>query len=371
MRIGVPKEIKNHEYRVGLTPSGVGALAARGHGLYVQSQAGAAIGISDEHYKKSGAHIVPDAESLFAEAELIVKVKEPLAPERKLLRAGQILFAYLHLAPDKAQTDELIDSGAVCIAYETVTDASNALPLLRPMSQIAGRMSVQASAHWLETAAGGKGILIGGVPGVRKAKIAIIGGGVVGVSAALIALGMGGDVTVFDKNPLVLDALDRQFQQRIHTRMPYPDAIADSIAESDVVIGAVLVKGETAPRVISRNMLSRMENGGVLVDVSIDQGGCAESSRVTSHAEPTYIEEGIIHYCVSNMPGVVAQSSTHALEATTLPFVCALADKGWQQALRDDPHFMNGLNICEGHVCCEPVAQAQNKPWKTPQSVLN
>ena len=359
MKIGLLKEIKNHEYRVALTPAGVRELVAHGHDVLVQHDAGAAIGLSDALYQQAGATIIDDVERIFATAELLVKVKEPLAEERQLLRAGQILFTYLHLAPDQSQTEDLLKSGTSCLAYETVTDAQGGLPLLAPMSEVAGRMAVQAGAHALQISEGGLGILPGGVPGVAPANIVIIGGGVVGSHAAQMAIGLGAEVTIIDKSLPRLRELDQQFSGRIKTLFATADSIERSVIKADMVIGAVLLPGAQAPKLISRELLSQMKTGAVLVDVAIDQGGCFASSKPTTHAEPTYIEQGIVHYCVANMPGAVARTSTFALTNATLPFILALADKGLNQALADDMHLRNGLNIYDGKVTCQAVAQAQ------------
>ncbi len=359
MKIGLLKEIKNHEYRVALTPAGVRELVAHGHDVLVQHDAGAAIGLSDGLYQQAGASIIDDAESVFATAELLVKVKEPLAEERQLLRAGQTLFTYLHLAPDKSQTEDLLKSGASCLAYETVTDPQGGLPLLAPMSEVAGRMAIQAGAHALQISEGGLGILPGGVPGVAPANIVIIGGGVVGSHAAQMALGMGAEVTIIDKSLPRLRELDQQFNGRIKTLFATADSIERSVIKADMVIGAVLLPGAQAPKLISYELLTQMKTGAVLVDVAIDQGGCFASSKPTTHAQPTYIEQGIVHYCVANMPGAVARTSTFALTNATLPFILALADKGLNQALADDMHLRNGLNIYQGKVTCKAVAEAQ------------
>jgi alanine dehydrogenase len=359
MQIGLPKEIKNHEYRVALTPAGVRELVSHGHKVLVEHDAGAAIGLSNDLYRQAGATIIDNVENLFDRADLLVKVKEPLAEERKRLKPGQILFTYLHLAPDKAQTEDLLQSGASCLAYETVTDASGGLPLLAPMSEVAGRMAIQAGAHALQISEGGLGILPGGVPGVAPANIVIIGGGVVGSHAAQMAVGLGAEVTIIDKSLHRLRELDQQFSGRVKTLFATADSIERSVIKADMVIGAVLLPGAAAPKLISRDMLSQMKTGAVLVDVAIDQGGCFESSRPTTHGEPTYIEQGIVHYCVANMPGAVARTSTFGLTNATLPFILALADKGLKQALADDAHLRYGLNIHEGKVTCQAVAEAQ------------
>ena len=358
MRVGVPKEIKNHEYRVGLTPESVAEMKAHGHEVIVETNAGAGIGALDEEYEAAGASIVATPEEVFAKAGMIIKVKEPQAGERKMLTPDHTLFTYLHLAPDPDQTRDLVESGATCIAYETVTDDDGGLPLLKPMSQVAGRMSIQAGAHCLEKACGGRGVLLGGVPGIMPARVTIIGGGVVGFNAAQMAAGLGADVTILDRNPAVLERLGIHFESRAKTRYSNRANLADSVAGADLVIGAVLVVGAAAPKLVTREMLGTMKPGSVLVDVAIDQGGCFETSKPTTHAEPTYVVDEIVHYCVANMPGGVARTSTYALNNATLPRALALADKGWQQALRDDRHLVEGLNVWNGKVTCEAVAAA-------------
>lgn len=370
MQIGLPKEIKNHEYRVGLTPAGVRELVAAGHQLLVQQNAGTAIGLSDSDYQQAGAEILSSAAEIFQRAQLIIKVKEPLAEERRMLRDGQILFTYLHLAPDKALTKDLLTSGASCLAYETVTDDHGGLPLLAPMSEVAGRMAIQVGAHALQISEGGLGILPGGVPGVAPANIVIIGGGVVGIHAAQMALGLGADVTIIDKSLTRLRELDKQFSGRIKTLFATADSIERSATKADMVIGAVLLPGAAAPKLISRDMLLQMKTGAVLVDVAIDQGGCFESSRPTTHDEPTYIEQGIVHYCVANMPGAVARTSTFALTNATLPFILELANKGLHKALVDNPHLRNGLNIYQGNVTCKAVAEAQGRNFTDYESII-
>jgi alanine dehydrogenase len=357
MLVGVPKEIKTHEYRVGLVPGSVRELVLHGHKVLVETGAGAGIGFADDAYRAAGAEIAPDARSVFAAGDMIVKVKEPQPSEIALLRKGQILFTYLHLAADRAQTEGLIRSGATCIAYETVTDARGGLPLLAPMSEVAGRMSVQVGAHCLEKEQGGAGILLGGVPGVAAAKVVIIGGGVSGTNAARMAMGMEAYVTVIDRSLPRLNELDMQFGAQLHTLFSTVENIENEVVSADLVIGAVLVPGGAAPKLVTRAMVKRMRPGSVLVDIAIDQGGCFETSRPTTHAKPTYVEEGVIHYCVTNMPGAVARTSTFALNNATLPFVIALADKGWRRALRDNPHLSHGLNIESGRVTHAAVAQ--------------
>ncbi len=356
MLIGVPKEIKNHEYRVGLIPGNVRQLVVHGHQVIVQKNAGTAIGLSDDLYVAAGATMVDTAEEIFARADMIVKVKEPQPGECKMLRPGQVLFTYLHLAPDPEQTKLLQESGAICIAYETVTDRNGGLPLLAPMSEVAGRMSIQAGAHCLEKSYGGIGILLGGVPGTPPAKVAIIGGGVVGTNAARMAMGLEAHVTVLDKSLDRLRQLDQQFGRRLNTVYANVETIEQAVLEADLVIGAVLVPGAEAPKVVSRELVGRMKKGAVLVDVAIDQGGCFETSHATTHADPTYVVDGVIHYCVANMPGAVARTSTFALNNATAPFVLALADKGWVQALKDDVHLRNGLNVCKGELTYPGIA---------------
>jgi alanine dehydrogenase len=358
MLIGVPKEIKVHEYRVGMLPASVREATARGHRVVVQAGAASGIGHGDEEYRAAGAEVVATAAEVFARADLIVKVKEPQPEERRRLRDGQVLFTYLHLAPDPAQTRDLMASGAVCIAYETVTSPRGGLPLLAPMSEVAGRMALQAGARCLEKEQGGRGILPGGVPGVAPAKVAILGGGVVGANAALIAVGMGADVTVLDRDTDTLRHLAERFEGRLKCVHSNVETVETYVTEADLTIGAVLVPGAEAPRLISRKLMARMKPGSAFVDVSIDQGGCAETSRPTTHADPTYIEEGVVHYCVSNMPGAVPRTSSHALNNATLPFVLALAGKGWRQAMRDDPHLAAGLNVAAGRIACRPVAES-------------
>jgi alanine dehydrogenase len=357
MRIGLPQEIKNHEYRVGLTPASVRELVAHGHAVLVQSGAGASIGLTDAHYETAGASIAPDAATVFAQADMVVKVKEPQAAECAMLRPGQILYTYLHLAPDPQQTAALVASGAICIAYETVTSASGGLPLLAPMSEVAGRMAVQAGAAHLEKSKGGMGVLLGGVPGVPAAHVAIIGAGVVGTHALQMAVGMGARVTVLDKNVDRLRQLDLVFGNRISTVYSSAQNLEDAVLDADLVIGGVLIPGAAAPKLVTRAMVSRMKKGAVVVDVAIDQGGCFETSHATTHAEPTFLVDGVVHYCVANMPGAVARTSTFALNNATIGHALALADKGWKQALRDDVHLRHGLNVAQGQVTYEAVAR--------------
>lgn len=356
MIIGVPKEIKNHEYRIGMTPAGVRELVQRGHQVLVQRDGGTAIGLTNELYQIAGATLVNTPEEVYSNAEMVVKVKEPQPSECAMLRPGQLLFTYLHLAPDPEQTEQLVASGAIAIAYETVTDDHGGLPLLAPMSEVAGRMAIQAGAHSLEKAQGGNGTLLGGVPGVQPGKVVVIGGGVVGENAARMAMGLGADVTVLDRSIDRLKALDNHYGPQLKTLYSTVESIESSVCEADLVIGAVLVPGAAAPKLVKRETLTQMKNGSVLVDVAIDQGGCFETSKATTHQEPTYTIEGVVHYCVANMPGGVARTATFALTNATLPYVIALANKGYQQALTDDHHLCNGLNVFKGQVTCEPVA---------------
>lgn len=364
MLIGTPKEIKNHEYRVGLTPAGVRELKANGHSVLIQKGAGLGIGLADAAYVSAGAEIVGTAEEVFARAEMIIKVKEPQAGECKMLRPGQVLFTYLHLAPDPEQTKGLVDSGAIAIAYETVTDRSGGLPLLAPMSEVAGRMSIQAGAHAMEKAQGGNGVLMGGVPGVLPAQVVVIGGGVVGYNAARVAVGMGASVTILDRSLPRLNWLDTVFESKLKTLYSTADALETCLADADLVIGAVLVPGAAAPKLVTRAMLKLMKPGTVMCDVAIDQGGCFETSRATTHQNPTYVEESIVHYCVANMPGGVARTSTFALTNATLPFALALANKGYKQALKDDVHLLNGLNVAAGRVTYKAVADVLGYPYQ-------
>ena len=370
MLIGVPKEIKNHEYRVGLVPASVRELSHHGHKVLVETHAGYGIGLDDPAYVAAGAEIVGTAAEVFARAEMIVKVKEPQPGEIAMLREGQLLFTYLHLAPDAAQTRGLMASGATAIAYETVTSRRGGLPLLAPMSEVAGRMSIQAGAHCLEKAQGGGGILLGGVPGVPAAKVVIIGGGVVGTNAARMAMGLEAKVTVIDRSLERLYDLDLQFGPILNTIYSTVDAIEEYVLDADLVVGAVLVPGASAPKLVTREMVSRMRRGSVLVDVAIDQGGCFATSRPTTHADPTYVIDEVVHYCVANMPGAVARTSTFALNNATLPFTLALAGKGWRKACQDDPHLKNGLNVHAGTVTYQAVAEAHNLPYTAADTVL-
>jgi alanine dehydrogenase len=358
MRVGVPKEIKVHEYRVGLTPASVAELTAAGHEVIVETKAGSGIDLSDQDYVDAGARIAASAAEVFAEADMIVKVKEPLQQEIALLEPRHTLFTYLHLAADKPQAEGLMKSGATCIAYETVTARDGSLPLLRPMSEVAGRMSVQVGAHYLEKEQGGRGILLGGVPGVPPAKVAILGGGVSGVNAAQMAVGMRADVTIYDINNARLAELDMFFSSQIKTAYASKAAIASAVAKSELVIGAVLVPGAAAPKLVTRDMLKTMKRGSVLVDIAIDQGGCFETSRPTTHEDPVYEVDGITHYCVANMPGAVARTSAFALNNATLPFVLRLANLGADAAMAADPHLAAGLNVSGGKIRHQAVADA-------------
>jgi alanine dehydrogenase len=370
MLLGVPKEIKVHEYRVGMTPASVREVINHGHEVVMETGAGTGIGASDDDYKAVGATIADTAEDVFARADMIVKVKEPQAGERALLRPGQILFTYLHLAPDPEQTKDLVDSGAICVAYETVTDAHDGLPLLAPMSQVAGRMSIQAGAHCLEKEQGGAGVLIAGVPGVAPAKVVIIGGGVVGENAAYMAIGLGADVTVLDRNVDTMRALVVRFGNSVKTLYSTALTIEEEVLEADLVIGGVLVAGAKAPKLVSRDLVSRMKPGSVVVDVAIDQGGCFETSKPTTHADPTYVVDEVVHYCVANMPGAVAHTSTYALNNVTLPFILAIADKGVNEALLSDPHLLAGLNVYQGQVTYKAVAEDLGYKYADPKAVL-
>lgn len=370
MRIGVPKEIKNHEYRVGMTPAAVRELTARGHEVFVETLAGDAIGLHDENYTRVGAKILPNADEVFATADMIVKVKEPQPVEIKRLRPGQTLFTYLHLAPDPVQTKALMESGAICIAYETVTDARGGLPLLAPMSEVAGRMSIQAGAHCLEIAQGGRGALLGGVPGVQAAKVVVLGGGVVGSNAARMAMGLEAHVTVIDISLHTLYNLDLRFGASLNTIYSTIDAIEEHVTNADLVIGGVLLPGAAAPKLITKKMVSQMKKGSVIVDVAIDQGGCAETSHATTHADPTYMVDDVVHYCVANMPGAVARTSTFALNNATLPFTIALAELGPEAAMKQNLHLRAGLNVYKNTLTYAAVGEAQGLPFKTADAVL-
>ncbi|OWU82070.1 alanine dehydrogenase [Phaeobacter sp. 22II1-1F12B] len=370
MKIGCPKEIKPQEFRVGMTPNAVREAVAHGHSVMIEKNAGAGAGFEDAAYTEAGAQVIATAEEIFASAEMIVKVKEPQPVERKMLREGQLLFTYLHLAPDPAQTHDLIASGCTAIAYETVTDAAGGLPLLAPMSEVAGRLAPQVGAWTLQKANGGRGVLMGGVPGVGPAKVAVIGGGVVGTHAARIAAGMGADVTVLDRSLPRIRYLDDVFGGQFKTSYASAGNTADLVAEADMVIGAVLIPGAAAPKLVTRAQLSTMKPGAAIVDVAIDQGGCFETSHATTHQDPIYEVDGIMHYCVANMPGAVARTSTIALGNATMPFLLALADKGWKQACADDPHLLNGLNVHAGKLTYFAVGKALGIDVTSPQLVV-
>jgi alanine dehydrogenase len=370
MLIGVPKEIKNHEYRVGMAPASVREAIKHGHEVMVETRAGEGIGVSDAEYAQIGAQIVDTPEEIFASAEMIVKVKEPQAVERAMLREGQVLFTYLHLAPDPEQTRDLVGSGAVCIAYETVTSPHGGLPLLAPMSKVAGRMAIQAGAYCLEQPHGGLGMLLGGVPGVDPAKVVILGAGVVGTHATHIAVGMGADVWVIDRSPEAIESHWRQFGRSTNSVFSTDDAIERHIVEADLVIGGVLIPGAEAPKLVTAQVVKHMKPGAVIVDVAIDQGGCCETSRATTHAEPTYIVDDVVHYCVANMPGGVPRTSTYALNNVTLPHIIALANKGYQQALKDDRWLRDGLNVHQGKITQREVAQDLGYDFHDPETVL-
>ncbi len=370
MRIGVPKEIKVHEYRVGLVPASVRELVHNGHEVIVEHDAGVGVGFEDADYAEIGAEILPAAADVFKTADMIIKVKEPQATEISMLRPDQILFTYLHLAAELDQTQGLVDSGCIGIAYETVTDDRGGLPLLAPMSEVAGRMSIQVGALCLEKEKGGKGILLGGVPGVPVAKVVVLGGGVVGTNAARMAMGLEASVTVIDKSLPRLNELDMQFGPTLNTIYATIETVEQYVIGADLVIGAVLIPGAAAPRLVTKDMIKKMQKGSVVVDVAIDQGGCFETSKPTTHADPTYIVDDVVHYCVTNMPGAVARTSARALNNATLPFVIALANKGYQQALQDDPHLLNGLNIHKGHVTYEAVARDLGMEFLPPAKAI-
>ena len=371
MLIGVPTEIKAQEFRVGMTPAGVRELKTAGHQILVQSGAGAQIGLTDELYRAAGAVVVDTAEQVFNDADMIIKVKEPQPQECRLLKPHQILFTYLHLAAAPDQAASLVDSGATCIAYETVTSAKGGLPLLAPMSLVAGRLSVQAGAHHMEIHQGGGGALLGGVPGVAPAKVLVLGGGVVGSSAIRVALGMGADVTVVDRSVERLGELDEQYRGQLRTVYSTAEAIERHANDADLIIGAVLIPGASAPKLISRDMLGQLKPGAVMVDVAIDQGGCFETSRPTTHAEPTYLVDGVLHYCVANMPGAVARTSTMALTNATLPYIQQLAAGDYRELLSSAPHFAAGLNVFDGRLTHPAVAEALDSPWTTPDAALS
>ena len=370
MKLGCPTEIKPQEFRVGMTPNAAHEAVQHGHEVLIQAGAGMGAGFTDDDYTAAGARVAGTAEEVFAAADMIVKVKEPQSAERKMLRDGQVLFTYLHLAPDPAQTKDLLASGATCIAYETVTDARGGLPLLAPMSEVAGRLAPQSGAWALQKANGGSGVLMGGVPGVRPANVVIVGGGVVGTAAARVAAGMGANVTVLDRSIPRLSYLDDVFMGRLTTQYSDQHSLATLLPTADMVIGAVLIPGAAAPKLISREQLSLMQPGSVLVDVAIDQGGCFETSKATTHQDPIYDVDGIIHYCVANMPGAVARTSTIALGNATMPFMLALADKGWRQACEDDPHLLNGLNVHAGKLTYYAVGKALGIDVTSPQLML-
>jgi len=376
MRVGTVREIKNHEYRVGLTPESVRELVSHGHEVWVETEAGLGIGAADADYQAAGGRIIGTAKEIFDACDMVVKVKEPQASERAMLREGQILYTYLHLAPDPEQTKDLVASGVTAIAYETVTGPNRTLPLLKPMSQVAGRMSIQAGATALEKAHGGRGVLLGGVPGVLPGRVMVIGGGVVGFNAAQMAVGLGADVTILDRDPEVLERLGIHFESRAKTRFANSSNIRQMLCEAELVIGAVLVPGAAAPKLVTREMLGCMKPGAVLVDVAIDQGGCFETSRATTHDDPTFVVDGIVHYCVANMPGAVARTSTYALNNVTLPHALAIADafdgpEGWKSALADNPHLANGLNVHAGKVTYEAVARELGYDYVSVAEVLD
>lgn len=370
MRIGVPKEIKSQEYRVGLTPESVAELVQDGQSVWIETKAGEGIGASDADYRKAGAQIKKTAADIFKGCDMIIKVKEPQSEECAMLREGQILYTYLHLAPDPKQTKALIKSKAVCIAYETVTDDHGDLPLLKPMSQVAGRLAVQVGATALQKLGGGRGVLLGGVPGVAPANVLIIGGGDVGFNAAQMAVGMQADVTILERSNTVMEELSNYFGAKAKVIRSTPAVLEDLLTRADMVVGAVLIPGAAAPKLVSRKMLGTMLDGSVLVDVAIDQGGCFETSKATTHADPTYIVDGVVHYCVANMPGAVARTSAYALNAATLTHAKQIARKGWQQALADDPHLLAGLNVCHGKLTYAAVGEAQGIKTVSPESCL-
>ena len=371
MIIGIPKEIKTEEYRVGLTPYNAGELARSGHRVIIETNAGAAIGFTDEMYLKQGVDVLDTADAIYGEADMIVKVKEPQLSEYKLIRENQVLFTYLHLAPDPKQADALLESGCIAIAYETVTCDRGGLPLLAPMSQVAGRLSVQVGATALQKTQGGSGVLLGGVPGVSPGKVVIIGGGVVGTNAIRMAIGKEANVTVLEKSLPRLQELDFQFGSLLNTLYASKANINECVADADLVIGAVLIPGGSAPRLVTRDLMQNMRPGSVLVDVAIDQGGCFETSKPTTHADPTYIVDDVVHYCVANMPGAVPRTSTLALNNATLPFIQKLSRLGVEEALMQDPHLMNGLNVYKGHVTCKEVAEALGRQWQPPKSLFS
>jgi len=370
MHIGVPKEIKNHEYRVGMVPAAVRELVHHGHEVSIETNAGNGTGFFDEDYTKVGARIAPDAKTVFDTAEMIVKVKEPQSAERAMLREGQTLFTYLHLAPDFEQTKDLVSSGSTCIAYETVTDAMGRLPLLAPMSEVAGRMSIQAGAMCMEKSHGGSGILLGGVPGVAQGHVVILGGGVVGQNAAQMAVGMGAKVTIIDRSVDVLRHIDYRFGNRVQTLYSTQDAIVSNVMNADLVIGSVLIPGASAPKLVTADMIRDMNSGTVVVDVAIDQGGCFETSHATTHDAPTFLKDGVVHYCVANMPGAVAKTSSAALNNATLPYILELADKGIRNALKSNVHLLHGLNVYNGRITNEFVGKAHDMDYIDAESAL-
>ncbi len=371
MIVGVPKEIKNHEYRVGMVPASVKELISNGHQVVVETNAGIGIGFTDADYEATGAKILANADAVFAQSDMIVKVKEPQAVERAMLREGQILFTYLHLAPDLPQTEDLIKSKAVCIAYETVTDDRGTLPLLAPMSEVAGRMSIQAGAQALERINGGRGMLLGGVPGVEPANVVIIGGGMVGTNAAQMAVGMGAKVILLDRNIDVLRRIDAQFGSNVTTVYSTGAALTEHVLNADLVIGGVLIPGAAAPKLVTAEHIKNMKPGSAIVDVAIDQGGCIATSKATTHADPTYIVDDVVHYCVANMPGAVPRTSTFALNNVTLPYILKLANQGYKEALLSDKHLLNGLNVIDGKVTCQSVASNLGFDYVTPIAALS
>jgi len=370
MLIGVPKEIKNHEYRVGMVPASVRELVQNGHSVIIEKNAGMGIGFSDQDYINAGATIEDEASTIFANADMVVKVKEPQAVERAMLREGQILFTYLHLAPDLPQTQDLIDSKAVCIAYETVTDSKGGLPLLAPMSEVAGRMAIQAGAQTLEKSNQGSGMLLGGVPGVAPAKVVVIGGGMVGNNAAQMAVGLGADVTILDRNIDTLRSLNIQFGSQVKVIYSTTDALEAEVLAADLVVGAVLIPGAAAPKLVTKEHIAKMKPGSAVVDVAIDQGGCFETSHATTHQDPTYIVDEVVHYCVANMPGAVARTSTFALNNATLPYIIKLANQGYKAALQSDKGLLEGLNVIDGKLTCESVAVAHDLPYVSADTAL-
>ena len=370
MKIGVAKEIKNHEYRIGLSPASALELIRNGHEVTISTGAAAGIGLSDDDYTAVGAKIATSNEQIFAESEMIIKVKEPQPGECKQLSKGQLLFTYLHLAPDPVQTELLLESGVTAVAYETVTGPNNSLPLLAPMSEVAGRLAAQAGAHCLEKAQGGLGVLMGGVPGTEPAKVLVIGGGVVGQNAAYVAAGMGAEVTILDRSVPKLRELDAFFQGRAKCLYSTSEALERFAAEADLLIGAVLIPGASAPKLVTRDIIKTMKSGAVMVDVAIDQGGCFETSKATTHQDPTFVVDDVVHYCVANMPGAVPKTSTYALNNATLPFALSLANHGWRKAMQKDPHLLNGLNVHEGKLTYEAVAKAQGLEFTNPESLL-